>query len=271
MQDAFHLSKAAAETYEIQKVPLVFAPLAKATLGAVDLMENARVLDIACGTGIMPRLLAERIPGRGRIVGTDLNPAMIEVAQRLMPESQHRVDWFTCDVVGLPFEDREFDFVFCQQGLQFFPDKPSALAEIRRVLVPGGRLVLTCWRKVSPLFQAVADSLKKHVSEKSAEQALTPFSFRDAEVISSLLTAAGFNIKGVSNLLLHRPLRPPRPAIRKEILASPYEEELLAKGESAIDAVISDVELALAPHRKDGNLVVPQESSLFLAEKSGAK
>ena len=72
---------------------------------------------------------------------------MIELAQRTMPDSQHSVDWFVCDAGELPFEDGEFDIAFCQQGLQFFPDKPRALAEIARVLAPNGRLILTCWRQ----------------------------------------------------------------------------------------------------------------------------
>ena len=139
--DKFHLSTAA-ETYENQKVHSVFAPLAKATLEAASLQENAHIVDIACGTGVIPKILAQSLTGAGRIVGTDLNPAMIEVARRTMPDSKHDAEWFVCDVTELPFEDEEFDIAFCQQGLQFFPDKQKVLTEIWRILRPGGRLNL---------------------------------------------------------------------------------------------------------------------------------
>ena len=95
-----------------------------------------------------------------------------------------------------------------------------------------------------------------------------PFSFRDKDVIVSLMTEAGFNDVEVSNLLVHRPLEPPRSAIRKEILASPYEQELLEKGDGMIDAVVADVELALASYRKGGSIVILQEAHLFQAERS---
>lgn len=270
MHDAFHLSTQAAEIYETQKIPAVFGPLAEATIEAVDLPENGYVLDVACGTGIVARTVAKHLKGSGRIVGTDLNPAMVEVAQRLMPECPHQIDWYTCDVAELPFDDGEFDIVFCQQGLQFFPDKAGAVAEIYRVLKCGGRFIPACWRKVSPLFQAVSTSLKDRVSDKSAFQALVPFSFRDDEVIVSLLTAADFKMVATKSVLLYRPLQPPRDGIRKEILAAPYEQELLDRGEETIEAVISDVERALAPFQSGDGLRVPQESSLFIAEKPRA-
>ena len=266
-ENTFHLSTTAAEKYESQKVPSVFGPLANATLEAVSLPESVRVIEVACGTGIISRLISEQLPGNGRIVGTDLNPAMIEVARKTTPPSRHSVEWLACDVIDLPFADGEFDIAICQQGLQFFPDKPKALAEIRRVVAPGGRLILTCWRTISPLFQAVSDSLMQRVSEKAAKQALGPFSFRDGDCIASLLTEAGFRITDTSSLLVHRPLTPARPAIREEIMASPYEKELLDKGAETIDAVVADVDAALELYREGESLVIPQEAHLFQAER----
>lgn len=268
VKNRHHLSTAAAEKYESCGVPSVFGPLAKATFEALSLPADARVLDIACGAGIIPKLLTQHLRGDGRIVGTDLNPAMIEVARRTMPDSRHSVDWFVCDVVEMPFEDEEFDTAFCQQGLQFFPDKPRALAEIARVLVPNGRFILTCWRTISPLFQAVSNSLSERVSENSAKQALAPFQFRGSDVIASLLTESGFRIVKASSLVVHRPLNPARSAIRQSLLASPYEKELLEKGDEIIDAVAADVDAALEKYRQGESLIIPQETHLFQAEKT---
>ena len=83
--NTFQLSTKAAEGYETQKVPSLFGPLARATIEAISLPESAHVIDIACGTGIIAKVVAERLTGEGRIVGTDLNSAMIEVANRTMP------------------------------------------------------------------------------------------------------------------------------------------------------------------------------------------
>ena len=237
--NTFHLSTAAAEKYESQKVPSVFAPLATATLDAVALPKSVRALDVACGTGIISKLLAERLSQGSRIVGTDLNPGMIEVARNTMPDTDHAVEWFSCDVTKMPFDDGEFDIAFCQQGLQFFPEKLAALVEIRRVLAPGGKLALTCWCTVSPLFQAVSDSLGKRVSEEAAKKAIAPFAFRDGSLIASLLTDSGFRIVNHAKLLVRRPLTPARAAIRQELLASPYEAELLEKGDEIIDVTWS--------------------------------
>ena len=116
-QNTYHLSTAAAQQYETQKVPSVFAPLAEATFDAIELPESVRVLDVACGTGIVSKCLARRLSRKSRIVGTDLNPAMIELARTTMPNSIHTVEWFNFDVTALPFERDEFDLAFCQQGV----------------------------------------------------------------------------------------------------------------------------------------------------------
>ena len=142
-KNTFQLSTKAVEGYETQKVPALFSPLARGTIEAISLPESAQVIDIACGTGIITRVVAAQLTGAGRIVGTDLNSAMLEVAEKTMPKTSHVIEWFVCDVTELPFGDGKFDIAFCQQGLQFFPDKPKALAEIRRVLKPEGWLFLT--------------------------------------------------------------------------------------------------------------------------------
>lgn len=269
--DGFYLSKEAAEGYEQQKVPSLFGPIARATLDVVSLPEGAQIIDVACGTGIISKVAAERLTGQGRIVGTDLNPAMIEVACRTMPATRHRIEWFTCDATELPFENGEFDTAFCQQGLQFFPDKPKALSEIRRVLVTNGRLFLTCWKSVSPLFQAASDSLRYRIGNEIAEQALRPYAFRDCGVISSLLKNAGFEVNEVSTLVVDRHLTPPaRRAVRAELLAQPYEQALRASGDATIDAVVEDIIVSLKNYSNGQTITVPSEAHLFWARNAVA-
>jgi SAM-dependent methyltransferase len=262
--DTYHLSTKAAEQ---QKVPSLFGPIARATLDVVSLPEGAQIIDVACGTGIISKVAAEHLTGQGRIVGTDLNPAMIEVARRTMPATRHRIEWFTCDATELPFENGQFDIAFCQQGLQFFPDKPKALSEIRRVLVTNGQLFLTCWKSVSPLFQAASDSLRYRIGNEIAEQALRPYAFRDGGVISSLLKDAGFEVDEVSTLVVDRHLTPARRAVRAELLAQPYEQALRASGDATIDAIVEDVVMSLKNYSDGQTITVPSEAHLFLGEE----
>ena len=265
--NTFNLSTKAAEGYEAQKVPAIFEPLGKATIAHTDLPENARILDVACGTGIISRLLSQSLAGRGHIVGADLNAAMVEIAKKLMPDTHHTVEWKECDVAELPFDSDFFDLAFCQQGLQFFPEKSKALTEIRRVIAPAGHLLLTCWSSVSPVFQAVSDSLRRHVSEGAANQAVGPYAFRDEDTITTLLTEVGFKDVSASKLTIDRHFKPSRDAIRAEILSSPYEQEVSAKGISTLGKIVAEVDSALEQYRVGDELIVPQDTHLFRATK----
>lgn len=104
-KNAFRVSTAAADIYERQNIPAVFGPSARAALEVSTPKGSASVLDAACGTGVISRLLCDRLAEPSRIVGTGLNPAMLEVAGREAPRSHHTVEWFVADVVKLPFDD----------------------------------------------------------------------------------------------------------------------------------------------------------------------
>ena len=263
----FHLSVNAAQAYEAQKVPALFMPLAEATMDAADLPPNARVIDVATGTGVIPKLLTGRVSGEAWIVGTDLNPAMIDVAQGTMPASHHKTEWHACSVTELPFADGSFDAAFCQQGLQFFPDKPAALREILRVLAPKGMLFLTCWKEVSLFAQATSASLRRRVSEDAAEMPLRPWSYRDRDQISELIRSAGFDIVDNSTLVIDRVLSPARAAIREEILASPYGNELTSRGETIINDVVDDIEAELNALRRADQIVLQEQAHLIQARR----
>ncbi len=259
--DTFTLTKAAAEKYQANSVPAMFEPLARATLDKISLPDGADVIDIACGTGALTRVIAERMGGVGRISGTDLNETMIDVAKAQMPDTPHQVDWSAADVSDLPYEDDSFDVGFIQQGLQFFPDKPKALSEVHRVLKPGGSLYLTCWRAVSPFNGALSEALADLVGTESATKAAAPFSFRDGDLIAALLTDAGFRTSAAEGVVLQRRFDD----IRAQILALPIEADLRAAGPDITDQVVAETARRLAPFEKSGVFVVPQEAHLFHA------
>jgi ubiquinone/menaquinone biosynthesis C-methylase UbiE len=135
------------EAYEAYLVPLL-ALWTDELIEMAGLNPQARILDVACGTGIVARRAAQRMGNVASITGLDSNDGMLQVAQTLWDGRQPSIDWRKGDVAALPFPNQAFDTVFCQQGLQFFPDRLAALKEIHRVLAPGGRLAISVWRSI---------------------------------------------------------------------------------------------------------------------------
>lgn len=118
-QETFQLAGNAAEIYEQQKVPAMFAPLAEATLDRVPLQRDDAILDVACGTGILARKARGRIGPAAKIAGIDLNDGMISIARNLDDDDARSCEWHISSVNDMPFDDGSFSKVFCQQGFQF--------------------------------------------------------------------------------------------------------------------------------------------------------
>jgi SAM-dependent methyltransferase len=134
----FQLSLEAAEQYEARFVPAIFAEWAGVLVDAAEVTAGQAVLDVACGTGIVARTVADRLGGTGRVAGVDINSGMLAVARRVRPD----LEWHRADVADLPFPDGTFDAVLCQMALMFFPNRAAALREMARVTRPDGVLAL---------------------------------------------------------------------------------------------------------------------------------
>jgi SAM-dependent methyltransferase len=264
-KNTFHLSTNAAESYERQKVPAIFAPMAEATLKAISLPQRAHVLDVACGTGVVARSVASRLAEPSKIVGADLNPAMVEIARQIVSNDTHEFEFVTAPAETMPFDDGVFDFVFCQHGLQFFPDKPAALAEMRRVIKVGGKLNITCWSAIPPFFQVVRDVLGSHLGADAAKTAVAPFVWNDGAHIQSLIGAAGFDCPIPLQLNVDRKMSGSPEAMREELLATPNEPALLDAGENTIDTIVLEILEGVAQYRDGQMLTMPQQAHLFQA------
>lgn len=178
-----------AENYERFFVPAIGAPLAADLIATAALRPGERVLDVACGTGAVARLAAARVGPTGAVVGLDVNPAMLAVA-RSSTASGASIEWCEASAETIPLPDDSFDAVLCQLGLQFVPDKAAALREMRRVLLPGGRLLLSLPGAMPPLFAAAHRSLGRHLGPEAAGFLSMVFSLHDPAEIRSLLDAA---------------------------------------------------------------------------------
>jgi ubiquinone/menaquinone biosynthesis C-methylase UbiE len=175
-----------AETYERALVPSLFGPWAQDLLDRVRLAPGDRVLDLACGTGIVARLARQKLGSRPRIAGVDVNPEMIAVARSIEPD----ISWHQASAVELPFESGIFDVVICQQGLQFFPDRAAAVREMRRVLADRGRVAISTWRPIeeNPLFYGLHAAMEYQFGPRIDRR----FSFADERAICALLIEQGF-------------------------------------------------------------------------------
>jgi len=164
-QSQWHFVGSVPENYERYNVPSIFAPWADDLVEMAALQPGERALDIACGTGIVARTAARRLGSGGGVVGLDLSAPMLAVARSAAAAEGVTIEWREGNGLQLPLADEAFDVVVCQQGLQFFPDRPAALREMYRVLAPGGRLVLSVWREIerSPGFAVLAQALTRHV------------------------------------------------------------------------------------------------------------
>lgn len=180
-----------AETYEREMVPVLFEPWAAALLDHAQLADGERILDIACGTGIVARRAARRMARHGHITGIDLNPNMLAVARAAAEREDVTIEWREGNAESLPFGDGEFDLVLCQQGLQFVSERPRAVAEMHRVLDSGGRVALALWRGLDhhPLFAAMNEVITRHLGMPALAM---PFSLGEPEEIRALLETVGF-------------------------------------------------------------------------------
>jgi SAM-dependent methyltransferase len=128
----WQLEGSAAELYQRYLVPGITTKWADDLVHRAQLRAGEDVLDVACGTGVVTRLAARKVTP-GHVTGLDLNSGMLAVA-RNVSNGGELISWKEGSALDLPFPSGHFDVVLCQLGLQFFPDQPKALREMRRVV-----------------------------------------------------------------------------------------------------------------------------------------
>ena len=173
--------------------PLFFHDYADDLVARVETKPGLRVLETACGTGIVTERLAARLAGQGTLVATDLNePMMAHAAQRLGAGA--RVEWRQADATALPFDDRSFDVVVCQFGLMFYPDKARGVREAYRVLRAGGHYIFNVWDSLThnPAPRITHETVASFFTTDAPQFYTVPFSLAETATVSGWLRDVGF-------------------------------------------------------------------------------
>lgn len=229
----------ASENYERFFVPAIGRPVAEILLSVAALRPGERVLDVGCGTGVVTRLAADRVGGDGEVTGLDVNPGMLEVARSAAPELG--IEWCQASAETMPLPDETFDVVLCQMSLQFVPDRPAALREMRRVLAPGGRLILNVPGPAAPMFEFLAEAMGRHVAPEAVGFVLAVFALHDETEIEGLLRDAGFRDVEVSAKMVDLSLPAPKDFLWQYVASTPLAAVVVEADEEARAALEREV------------------------------
>jgi len=260
-----------AGTYEDYFVPAMFLPWSTALLRHAAPQLGERVLDVACGTGIVARGAAPLVGTGGQVTAVDMNPAMLAVARALPAPSGAAITWQEGNALSLPFPDGNFDLVLCQHSLPFVPDRLAAVREMRRVLAPGGRALVMVLQALAkhPVFEALMESAARHLS-LPLSAVMTPFALSDADELRTMFTTAGFTkVETVSASIIARFAEADRfvpLAVASSAAAVPAFVQLEAPARAALlDAVRAEVDPIIQRYRENDFVVFPMYAHIAVA------
>jgi SAM-dependent methyltransferase len=206
----------------------------------------------------------DRVGPTGRVVGLDVNASMLAAARTAVPHTA--IEWLEGSAMSMPLPDAAFDAVVCEQGFQFFPDKLAALHEMRRVLVPGGRLAMAVWRSIehAPGFRVLEEALVRRIG--AAQAALPPFSLGDAEAIRTVVSRAGFReVRVRADVKLSR-WQSAEHMVRSVVGGAPTVLGALAEqGAGVLEAIVAEVTDATRGYLDDEGWATPQASNIITA------
>jgi SAM-dependent methyltransferase len=234
--------------YEAYLVPMIFEPYARDLTQRLRSVPAKRVLEIAAGTGVVTRSLAEALAPDVSIVASDLNPAMLDHANTI--GTARPVRWQQADAMALPFDDASFDAVVCQFGVMFFPDRSRGYAEVLRVLAPGGTFVFNAWDRLEDNdFAACVTAAAESVFPDDPPRFLArvPHGYCDTTRIRADLAAGGF-AKGadIESVELRSVAKSPRFPALGFCHGTPLRNEIEAQDSAGLAAATSACADAIA-------------------------
>ena len=237
-------------------MPLIFEPYAAEITARVVRLQPSAVLEIAAGTGVVTRELAKRLAPAVQITATDLNEPML--AQAAAAGTARAVDWRQADAMQLPFDNGLFDVVVCQFGAMFFPDKPRAFSEMRRVLRRGGTLLFNVWDRIEEnefaavVTQALAEMFPH---DPPRFMARTPHGYHQVQTIAADLRAAGFTEQPqIETVPMRSRAASPRVPAIAYCQGTPMRNEIEPRLTEATDSAAAAIAARFGPAEVDGKI-----------------
>jgi ubiquinone/menaquinone biosynthesis C-methylase UbiE len=258
----FQLSDEAAILYE-QYGQFAMGPWTDDLILSAGCKPGDRVLDVACGTGLVARRVNAASGATCRVTGIDLNAHMVSVARQ-----QPAIDWHIGDVSAMPFKDGAFDVVLCQQGLQFFPDRRAAMQEMARVLAPEGRLSLNVWGPLErqAFFVTLFKAVGRFIGDDAAKTIASPYTLTTREELRELAVGAGF--RKITVRFEQRTIRATEDIAQFAnglLQATPVASQFLALAHDQRMALVNHVADQLDGYVDDAGMAVPQENHFLFA------
>jgi ubiquinone/menaquinone biosynthesis C-methylase UbiE len=262
-----HYSGTAAELYQSFFVPSMATPVSAELLGTAALQPGARVLDVACGTGVVARAAAEQVGPTGSVTGIDVAPDMIAVAEAIAAGGAP-IAWQQADAAALPLPDESYDVGLCQMGLMFMEDRGGALGELHRVLAPGGRVVVNTPGQIQPVFEVMEQAIADNLDPGLGAFVSAVFSLHDPSVLAGLLQEAGFADVACKEYRALFDLPGPVEFLWNYINLTPMGSLVADAPEEAKAAMERQVVEGWAPHVVNGRMPVEQPMALAWGVRS---
>ena len=259
-------SNKVAENYEKLMGPLFFESYAIDMVSRIPANTNS-ILEIAAGTGQVTRLLKTKFPN-ARIVGTDLNPGMIETAKQVI-NANDKIEWMIADAMELPFESNAFDSVLCQFGLMFVPDKQIAVNEAFRVLNYEGKYIFNTWDKIENnfIYKIANEVTNSFFKEEPIPFWGIPFSMYEPDEFSSLMSSAGFKNIKIQKVKKEGHTASALNAASALTLGTPMYSFLAERNEKLIPEIINKVTEAISKKFGEKDLKVVNSAWVIEGEK----
>ena len=261
----YQLSDDAAKYYDQVPAKHILGPWAPRMVEAADIRSDERVLDLACGTGVVTRAAALMLGPGGSVTGLDLNTGMLEVAKSHKNPGACALSWIQGNALDLDLPNQTFDVVLCQQGLQYFPDRLKGLRESHRVLRSGGRAVFAIWADAGPYNKAVRAAVAKHIDDAVAKTYLESRDVPDADSLRTLFSDAGFAQVEVIREQIEIRLPDIRTFVLAQTRGTPIAENVNALSESQQTALANHAAEALSSFADGADVVVPDFCNLVSA------
>ena len=235
---------------------MIFEPYAQELGLRAASLKPKRVLEIAAGTGVLTRVLAEKLEPTSEIVATDLNQPMLDQALSLQA-GKGGVTFRQADAQSLPFDDGSFDLVVCQFGVMFFPDKSQGYREARRVLKPGGTYIFAVWDQISSndfVVVATAALAGRFPDDPPKFMERAPHGYFDTVAILAAVKEAGFSDASVETVDKISRASSALDAATGYCQGNPLRGEIEARAPGDLQSVTETVAAALAARFGGGKI-----------------